>query len=189
MSVFTPKTVTLPDGAAVTLRSPGLDEAQPLIEYLDAVRRETNGIMFAAEDDLLSVEAERQWIESHLNDARAVLIGAYAGDEIIALSGVHPSRFYRQQHTAGVGISIRCAWCDRGLGTLLMRELVDWARVHPTLRQLTLCVFDSNPRAQAVYRKVGFGVDGVLPRRAQVDGDYVGLVEMSLWLGEMAVAS
>lgn len=189
MSVYTPKAVTLPDGAGVLLRSPEESEAQRLLDYLDAVRRETDGIMFAPEDELLSVEAERQWIDSHRSDDGAVLIGAFVDDEIIALSGVHPSRFLRQRHTAGVGISIRRKWCDRGLGTLLMCELVDWARVHPNLRQLTLCVFDCNPRAQTVYRKVGFGVDGVLPRRAQVDGEYVGLVEMSLWLDEMAVAS
>lgn len=57
MSLFDNKTITLPDGAFVTLRSPELDDAPALIEYLDAVRRETPFLMWGSDDELPDTEA------------------------------------------------------------------------------------------------------------------------------------
>jgi len=187
VSVFTPKKVTLPDGVEVLLRSPEESEAQRLLEYLDAVRRESDGIMFDPADDLLSLEEERKWVRGNLESDGGVHVAAVIEGRVVALAGIDQVKFVRQRHSAGLGISIREQWCDRGLGTILMHELVAWARAHPVLEQLTLCVFESNPRAQAVYRKVGFQEDGRLPRRAKVNGRYIDLIEMSLWLDEAEV--
>ena len=184
MSVIKHKTVKLPDGAEVLLRSPVVDEAGQLLKYLDAVRRETNGIMYSPEDTIPTLAEERQWVLGHVENDRAVNIAAVADDQIIAMADVGALRFKRQQHLGGVGISIRKAWCDRGLGTLMMRELIDWSRTCPGIEMLTLCVFSNNPRAQAVYRKVGFIEDGRLPRRAKVNGEYIDIIEMSLRLDE-----
>ncbi len=189
MSLFEEKTITLPDGTEVLLRSPHVDEAEQLLEYLDAVRRESNGIMYSPEDSIFSVEEERQWIDSGNKDDGGVRIAAVIHDRIVGLSDVRTPRFARQKHTAGIGISIRQEWCDRGLGTAMMHEMVGWARTQPSLELLTLCVFSSNPRAQAVYHKVGFVEDGRLPKRAKVNGEYIDLVEMSLWLNPSEVAT
>ncbi len=182
MSLFENKTIVLPDGAEVLLRSPRVEEATQLLVYLDAVRSETNGIMYSPADRLPSLEEERQWVRGHTGNDDAVHVAAEVGGEIVALAGVDPTRFTRQSHLAGVGISIREKWCSRGLGSILMRELIEWSRERPGLKMLTLCVFANNPRAQAVYRKVGFREDGRLPRRAKVNDDYVDIIEMSLWL-------
>jgi len=187
MSLFDAKTVTLGDGAEVLLRSPEEDEAPQLLEYLDAVRHETQGIMYSPEDSIPSVEEERQWVKAGNDQDNGIRIAAAVDGKVVGLSEVISPRFARQKHTAGVGISIRADWCDRGLGTLMMREMIGWSRTHPGLEMLTLCVFSSNPRAQAVYEKVGFVEDGRLPRRAKVDGEYIDLVEMSLWLDQVEV--
>ncbi len=189
MSVFTTKTVTLSDGTDVLLRSPEESEAQRLLEYLDAVRRESEGIMYGPDDDLPSLEEERKWVRGNLERDGSMHIAADVEGQVVALAGIDQAKFVRQCHSAGLGISIRDEWCNRGLGTLLVRELVDWARGHPGLEQLTLCVFASNPRAQAVYRKVGFQEDGRLPRRAKVNGRYIDIVEMSLWLDDSGAMS
>lgn len=182
MSLYENKTIVLPDGAEVLLRSPEVSEAAQLLEYLDAVRCESQGIMFDAADDLFSLEEERQWVRKSNESDGEVHVAAVVDDQIIALAGIDRPKFVRQRHIAGLGISIRDKWCDRGLGTLLMRELVGWVREQPELELLTLCVFDNNPRAQAVYRKVGFAEDGRLSKRAKVNGEYIDLIEMSLWL-------
>ncbi len=182
MSVFETKTITLRDGAVVTRRSADEVDAQRLIDYLDQVRRETDGIMFNPADDLPTLDEERKWVRGVRDNDGSVQIAAEVDDRLVALAGMDCSKRVRQRHSAGVGISIRDGWRDRGLGTALMRELVDWARAHPELEQLTLCVFHDNPRAHAVYRKVGFMEDGRLPRRAKRHGRFVDFVEMSLWL-------
>ena len=68
MSLFESKTVTLPDGAELLLRSPEVDEAPRLIEYLDAVRRESGFLMWGPEDDLPDEESERKWVQSRRDE-------------------------------------------------------------------------------------------------------------------------
>jgi RimJ/RimL family protein N-acetyltransferase len=126
-----------------------------------------------------------------VDSADAVLIAVRAGGGIVGLGGVSAgSRFVRAGHRAELGISLLAEWCGRGLGTLLMRELVDWARRHPKITVLRLGVFAHNERAIAVYRKVGFEVEG--RRRWSVrlaDGSYADEVLMSLWTGDSAPGS
>lgn len=181
MSLFTSKTITLPDGAEVLLRSPVEDEAQSLINYLDAVRREADGILFSPEDKLPTLEEERMWISAA--DGRDGLhLAAEADGAIVALADINRGRHVRQRHLAGIGVSVRKAWCGRGLGTVMMRELIAWARACTGIELLTLNVLEDNHRAQAVYRRVGFAEDGRLPGRIKRDGSLVAVVEMSLWL-------
>lgn len=68
MSLFTNKTITLPDGAEVLLRSPELDDAPRLIAYLDIVRRETEFLYWGPDDDLPDVAKERDWISSRRDE-------------------------------------------------------------------------------------------------------------------------
>jgi RimJ/RimL family protein N-acetyltransferase len=189
MSVFGNKTITLADGARVLLRSPEVDEAGQLLEYLDAVRRETNGILYSPEDTIPSLEEETAWVRGKRDCKVGTHIAADVDGTIVGLAGIDQPKFARQHHIGSVGISIRKAWCDRGLGTLIMRELIEYARREPALEILTLNVLSTNPRAHAVYRKVGFKDDGRLPGRIKLNGEYVDLCEMSLCVNEMGAAS
>ena len=51
---------------------------------------------------------------------------------------------------------------DRGYGSEVTRLVVDYALDHVGLHRLSLEVFDHNPRAQRVYEKCGFTVEGRL---------------------------
>lgn len=52
------------------------------------------------------------------------------------------------------------AFRGRGLGTEMMRAAVDLAFGTFAVHRVELGVFDSNPRAQACYERVGFQVEG-----------------------------
>ncbi len=182
MSVFTPKTLTLKDGAKVTLRSPEEDDAPRLIDYLDAVRRETDFILFSPDDDLPELEWERNWVRSN-RDGAGVQIMAEADGEVVSLCGIGCGGHERVRHRGDIGISVRQAWCDRGLGTLLMHELVGWAEQSDAVDVLTLGVFADNPRAIRVYEKAGFAVDGRRRWQTKRGDDYVDELIMSRWVG------
>ena len=189
MSLFDNKTITLADGVQVLLRSPEVDEAPELLAYLDAVRRETNGILFSPEDMIPSLEEETAWVRGKRDCMVGIHIAADVDGVIVGLAGIDQPKFARQHHIGSVGISIRKAWCDRGLGTRMMRELIEYARREPALEMLTLNVLSTNPRAHAVYRKVGFKDDGRLPGRIKLNGEYVDLCEMSLCVNATSAAS
>ncbi len=184
MSIIEPKTLTLRDGACVKLRSPAEDDAPRLLAYIDAVRRETTGILFAPEDELPTLEWERNWIRGNREKTGIQIMAEDEAGNMIALCSAGSDARYRIRHRADIGISVRAAWCERGLGTLLMKELVAWARAEPSVEVLTLGVYADNPRALRVYEKVGFTRDGERRWHVKRDGQFVNEVMMSCWVGE-----
>lgn len=70
--------------------------------------------------------------------------------------------------------------CGKGLGFWMVRVIRDFAFEVLGLHRLELEVFSFNPRAQAVYRKAGFRVEGVR-RDAVLDGQaYADAIEMAI---------
>ncbi len=183
MSIFEAKTLTLRDGARVHLRSPTEDDAPRLLAYIDAVRHETTGILFAPEDELPSLKWERQWIRGNREKAGIQIMAEDEAGDMIALCSAGCDARHRIRHRADIGISVRAAWCDRGLGTLLMKELVAWGRAEPGVEVLSLGVYADNPRALRVYEKVGFTHDGERRWHVKRDGQFVNEVVMSCWVG------
>jgi RimJ/RimL family protein N-acetyltransferase len=185
MSRLDPRTVRLTDGSVVRLRSPMEDDAQTLIDYLAVVREQTENLMVGPSDPLPTLEWERDWIRSHLDRPRSLQVMAEADGRMVGLSSVHADQRYRASHRGEIGISVLAAWCGRGLGTVLMRELIDWAGRCDGLDVLRLGVFADNPRAIRLYEKVGFARDGQRRWNARRGpGRYVDEIVMSLWVGQ-----
>ena len=79
----------------------------------------------------------------------------------------------RRSHVATFGVSVAAQARGRGVGSALMREMVNlcdnWLRVD----RIELTVFTDNPSAIALYRKFGFIVEGTGKRFALRNGEYV----------------
>ena len=69
---------------------------------------------------------------------------------------------------------------DRGLGSEATRLTIDYAFSTTQLHRLELEVFAFNPRAQRVYEKAGFVVEGVRRDALRFDGAYIDAVIMSI---------
>ncbi|MEQ9455640.1 MAG: GNAT family protein [Phycisphaeraceae bacterium] len=179
-----PGTVKLRDAREVAVRSAVPDDAERLLSYVDGVRTESEYLLVSPEDELFSLEAERGWVQSHLDDPYGVCLVAEAHGEIVSCCGLQGNRFKRRRHATGLGIAIRRTWRGVGLGRHLMQTLIDWADRHPDLTVFELEVFADNEPAQRLYRSVGFEVDG-RKRRAirRHDGRYIDEILMSRWVG------
>lgn len=185
MSVLQPETVKLRDDRMVTLRSPTPDDAQALLTYLDAVRRESQGIMFSPDDELPTLAWERDWIEQRNANPHNLMVSARSGNELIGLANVSGGgALIRGQHRAEIGISLRRSWWGRGLGRSLMNALINFGEQDESIHVLRLCVYSYNHRAIRLYERCGFEREG--RRRWSVrfeDGSYADEVQMSRWVG------
>lgn len=85
----------------------------------------------------------------------------------------------RHHHVGGLGISLTRQYRDEGIGTELMRLLIDEAKSHG-LRLLTLTCFETNAPALRVYEKLGFKRSGIIPGAISYKGDYIGEVQFYL---------
>jgi RimJ/RimL family protein N-acetyltransferase len=62
---------------------------------------------------------------------------------------------------------------------MLMQSLIEWAEKNETIEKLTLAVFSTNVRAIALYKKLGFAIEGMCHRDIKIpDGTYVDSILM-----------
>ncbi len=80
--------------------------------------------------------------------------------QVVGNIDFHIIRRKRLEHTGEFGMSCLPEWRGNRLGTILLSELLSWAKSHPVIEKVTLRVIGSNARAQALYRKFGFQEEG-----------------------------
>ncbi|HEY3368888.1 MAG TPA: GNAT family N-acetyltransferase [Symbiobacteriaceae bacterium] len=102
--------------------------------------------------------------------------------------GLHLSTSLRSRHVAGLGITVHDAYQGRGLGRRLMLAALDLADNYLGLERVDLDVYIDNPRAISLYESLGFEDEGVIPRLALRDGEFVDAMQMSRLRGRAAAA-
>ncbi len=128
-------------------------------------------------------EEEAEWLGSLLakvEKGERFVICAEIEGRVVGLCELERRSGVRS-HTATVGIIIKRPYRDLGLGTRMLRTMIDQAR-SMGLKVLTLGMFATNARARHVYEKVGFREVGCVPKEFYRDGDYVDHVMMAMEL-------
>ena len=99
---------------------------------------------------------------------------AVAGDRVVGMVGVEtfPGR-PRRSHVGRIGICVHDDWQGQGVGTALMRAIVDLADNWLNLRRLELEVYADNEAGIRLYERMGFEVEGTLRQHAFRAGEYV----------------
>ncbi|WP_044476998.1 GNAT family N-acetyltransferase [Oceanobacillus massiliensis] len=85
-----------------------------------------------------------------------------------------------KNHSMNFRILIGPRGRDRGLGTEATKLIIDYVFKNTTLNQLTLSVFDFNPRAKYVYEKVGFVIYGIDKNDLEYEGEWIDSINMKL---------
>ena len=92
---------------------------------------------------------------------------------------LEPMSLERLAHVVRLTIVVHPGFERRGVGTALMKDLVDWASANPSVGKIELLVRASNEAAIALYRKFGFVEEGRLIKRLKLeDGSYLDDVAM-----------
>ena len=79
----------------------------------------------------------------------------------------------RRSHVASFGISVAADAQGRGVGSALMREMINLCDNWMRIERIELTVFSDNPAALALYRKYGFEIEGTGKKFALRNGEYV----------------
>jgi putative acetyltransferase len=105
---------------------------------------------------------------------------ACADDEVVGEISLHTSpALWRMRHTASIGMAVRDDWQGKGVGTSLMRAVLDLADNWLNLTRIALHVYVDNAPAIALYRKFGFEIEGTHRRFAFRNGEYVDSYSMA----------
>lgn len=103
---------------------------------------------------------------------------ALAQGEIVGTAGLKGIPNTRRSHACMLGIAVIGHAQGQGVGTALMKALIDYADRWTRFLRIELTVYVDNPKAIALYEKFGFEREGVLRNYSLRDGQLVDVVAM-----------
>jgi len=167
--VFEPRRVTLRDGRVVFLREVEPDDAVAVLEYMRRCLPDLSPFIAMDVDEFIHTEdSERAWFDQQRENPGALIIVAFAGEQLVGLINCTCNSGRRRiAHIGHIGMSADKAYWGSGLGRALLGAMVEWAERHPVLELLELDVFADNARALSLYRGLGFVEIGRVPGRAR----------------------
>ncbi len=155
-----------------TVRSARPEDAEAIavMQSMPAFRAGTLRLPFP------SISSVRTWI-TNAEDEKRILVADQDGVAIGMIS------FWREQgrrsHVGSLAMGVHDEHAGKGVGSALLKAVIDMADNWLALRRLELTVFWDNDAALALYRKHGFEEEGVLRDFALRDGRYADALAMA----------
>lgn len=152
--------VNLKDKTECILRSPDEQDAEKMIEYLKITSKETYFMVRYPEEIKITVNEEKEHLKNNLLSDKNIMIAAFVNDELAGNASISCVRNHiKLKHRGAFGISIKEKYWNNGLGSILLKTIIEQAQ-KIGYEQIELGVFEDNKRAQALYKKHGFEVWG-----------------------------
>lgn len=180
--VFKPQHITLKNGKTVKLRLCDESDAENLIKTVSAYIENSDCIPLCPHEFKPTIEEEMNWITKFIQEQNSILIVAIYKGEIIGNIDLSGNQREIMQHTGIIGMGILKDWRNTGLGTALLKALIDWATTHPILEKLVLGVYHNNKPGIALYTKMGFKKAGIHHKMFKHNNTYYDEILMHLEL-------
>ena len=170
---FLEKEVYLKDGTTCILRSPDENDAEKMIEYLKMTSGETYFMIRYPEEITASVADEKEFLKKSIQNDEELMIAAFIDGELAGNASISCVRNLKKiKHRAEFGISIKEKFWNKGIGNILISEIIKEAE-KMGYEQIELGVYSDNMKAQSLYKKHGFEVWGSVKNAYKLkDGTY-----------------
>lgn len=159
------------DGRKVVLRTPKWEDLDDFLEIINSLVDEGADIL---RTERVSKEEEIDFLSkvlSRLEKDEMFYLVAEVDGKVVAVSEISKRGGY-EKHVGVIGIAIRNGFRDLGIGTEIMKTLVEQVQ-KMGLKVLTLSAFATNKPAIHVYEKVGFVQTGTIPKKHFKEGKYI----------------
>lgn len=140
-----------------------------LCKKIDA---ETQFMMFEPGERPTIIEEQRDEIKDTLLKDNQTIFVAEKDGQLIGYLAAYGGRYKRNRYGAYIITGILRAFTSQGLGTRLFEELERWAKKNK-IHRLELTVMVHNEAALALYRKMGFEIEGRKQHSLFINGSYV----------------
>jgi len=146
-----PKEVPLRDGSTVRIRPLEPGDEQPLLDFFLGIPEEER---FYLKDDVTSLPLIHEWVHN-VDYRRALPLVVLDGSRIVAEAVLVRRRGNARNHVAEVRIVVAAEYRNRGLGTLMVRELCDIADDEELDKVIFEVVADKEPEALEAAEHMG----------------------------------
>jgi RimJ/RimL family protein N-acetyltransferase len=166
------KTVALKDGTSVVLRYPVMDDAELLQHFINPIIKEDTFLLVNEEQSLNDEKAYLSSIISLMKQNMGLKIFGTVNGQIVGSGDVIRYQ-YKQHHMGRLGLAISQDYRGKGLGKILMNELIEQSRDILDLKLIELSCYVINEVGIRLYRSMGFVEYGRLPQAIAYRGEYV----------------
>ncbi|MCQ2461939.1 MAG: GNAT family N-acetyltransferase [Clostridia bacterium] len=168
------KKITLKDGTEAILKTPGIEDAETMLENIRICSGETDFLSMYPEDwSKATVESEEEWIKHHRENDNALLIACFIDGKAAGSSDISFMSGIKTSHRAVLGITVQKKYWNIGIGSAMFCELMKAAEENEKTEIVELEFVEGNDRAKALYEKFGLKVVSVSPKKFKLkDGTY-----------------
>lgn len=169
---FETKEIVLKNYTKIIIREAQLSDAEQLLACIKKYISQSDYIPKYEHEIKLTIEQERDWIQSFMTYNNSLLLVAEFDNEIIGNIDLTGSRRQMMEHTAVIGMGMLAEWRNIGLGSALLNEIICWSKSNPILEIIWLQVYVQNELGLNLYRKMGFVESGTIKNFFKKDGTY-----------------
>ena len=165
---------------SLVIRKAVVEDAANLVSAEQETAR-TPGLLVSRPHELTRVAFEQKIVE--LGPSGRYVVAEKDG-KIVGHALLEPMGLQAIAHVFRLTIVVHPGYLGEGIGTALMRDLLDWAEQTPRVGKIELLV-----RATRLYSKLGFVEEGRFRKRVRLpDGSFVDDISMA-WFPKRSTCS
>ncbi len=170
--IFEEKHVTLKDGRNAIFKSPCVEDAEKMLNYIITSCEETNFLARYPEEWNLTIEQEEGWVNRLRSSPDTLGITCFVDGEVAGNCEITFRGGIKTAHRAIIAIAVLKEYWNLGIGSAMFEELIAAAQKHG-IEIMELEFMEGNERARHLYEKYGFRVVSEKPNAFKLkDGTY-----------------
>ncbi|MEF9942526.1 MAG: GNAT family protein [Lachnospiraceae bacterium] len=166
----------------IEFREPVIEDAEAIVAFYNRVGGETSYLSFEKDEYPRDVKAERENIEETNAHATSTMLLALDAGKIVAIGTISSGNKIKARHEGELGIVVEEAHQGQGIGSEIIRRLIEFSRGNGVTTRIRLDTRTDNRLAVKLYISFGFEIEGCLKNSTLLDGVYYDLYVMGLML-------
>ena len=142
------------------IRPVRVEDAEDVLSIQREVVGEKDYFIAVSEEFNKTTEEHQEWIQKIIEHERETMFVAEIEGKVVGWIVFKSQERKRMHHTGSFAIMLQKDCRNKGIGKLLIHELLRWAEEHPIIEKVSLGTFSTNTRAIELYKKLGFVEEG-----------------------------
>jgi RimJ/RimL family protein N-acetyltransferase len=142
------------------IRTVRIEDAEAVLAIQRGVIQERDYFIAVSEEFNKTTQEHQEWIKKIIEHERETMYIAETDGKVVGWIVFLSQERKRMHHTGSIAIMLQKNYRNKGIGKLLINEILTWAAQHPVIEKVALGTFSTNTRAIALYKKLGFIEEG-----------------------------
>lgn len=163
---------TCKNNRKIEIRKLKSSDAKLVLDYLCLVGGETDYLLMDSQGLGIEIDEEERILDRFYNNPKALLLGCFDGDELVAVSNLSTKEREKIKHISTLGISVKKQYWNLGIGKNLMSFMINFAMKNEQIEVIQLEVRSDNLSAIHLYESLGFYRVGLVPKAMKIGNQY-----------------